>query len=73
MKLRFAAFSPPGAEFITETKINGYKQIILNKLDETADKISDEIEKSQVNNQQANQEVIRKGGKTIVRTMIPDF
>ena len=60
------------AEFITETKINGYTQIILNKLDESDNKTVEKVEKPKENHQ-PKQEIIRKGGKTIVRTMIPDF
>ena len=58
--------------YITETKFQGQTQFILNKLDESVKENSVKEEKEQIN-QQPKQEVVRKGGKTVIRTMIPDF
>ena len=60
------------AEFIKENILNGQTQFILNKLDESVKENSVKEEKSQIS-QQTKQEVVRKGGKTVIRTMIPDF
>ena len=60
------------AEFIKENILNGQTQFILNKLDESVKENSVKEEKQQIN-QQPKQEVVRKGGKTVIRTMIPDF
>ena len=60
------------ADFIKENQINGYAQIILNKLDESDNKTVEKVEHPKENHQ-PRQEVIRKCGKTIIRTMIPDF
>ena len=59
------------SEFIKETKINGYTQIILNKLDELDNKTDEKVEQPQKNSQ-PKPTVIRKGGKTITRYEIPD-
>ena len=59
------------AEFIKETKINGYTQIILNKFDESDNKTEEKVEQPQKNSQ-PKPTVIRKGGKTITRYEIPD-
>ena len=60
------------ADFIKENQINGYTQIILNKLDESDNKTVEKVEQPKENSQ-PRQEVVRKGGKTVIRTMIPDF
>ena len=60
------------AEFIKENILNGQTQFILNKLDESVKENSVKEEKPKIN-QQPKQEVVSKGGKTVIRTMIPDF
>ena len=59
-------------EFIKENILNGQTQFILNKLDESVKENSMKEEKPQIN-QQPKQEVVRKGGKTVISTMIPYF
>ena len=61
------------AEFITEKKINGYNQFILNKLEDKVDEKVEKKEETQVKTSQTKQEVVKKGGKTIVRTVVPGF
>ena len=60
------------ADFIKENQINGYTQIILNKLDESDNKTVEKVEQPKKNTQ-PRQEVIRKGGKTITRMMVKGF
>ena len=48
------------------------RSVKLNKLDESIKENSAKEEKLQIN-KQPKQEVVRKGGKTVIRTMIPDF
>lgn len=55
--------------YITETKFQGQTQFILNHLANV--KPVNEDEKQE--NPQPKQEVVRKGGKTVIRTIIPDF
>ena len=50
------------ADFIKENQINGYTQIILNKLDESENKTVEKVEQPK-ENPQPRQEVVRKGGK----------
>ena len=60
------------ADFIKENQINGYTQIILNKLDESDNKTVEKVEQPK-ENPQPKQEVIRKDGKTITRMMVEGF
>ena len=60
------------ADFIKENQINGYTQIILNKLDESDNKTVEKVEQPK-ENPQPRQEVVRKGGKTITRMMVEGF
>jgi len=63
--------------YVTETKFNGQTQFILNHVvsqnpvEKPAEKPAEKLEKPEIN--QPKQEVVRKGGKTVIRTMIPDF
>lgn len=60
------------ADFIKENKLNGYTQIILNKLDESDNKTVEKVEQPKENHQ-PKQEIIKKGGKTITRMMVEGF
>ena len=63
--------------YLSEIKFNGQMKFILNHLDfEKSDKNDAEkvvkVEKSD-ENIKPRQEIVRKGGKTVTRTMIPGF
>lgn len=60
------------SNFIIETTLNGQSQFILNKLDENFDDNEPKIEQNQKNNE-SNQEIIQKGGKTITRMIVEGF
>ena len=63
--------------YLSEIKFNGQMKFVLNHLDfEKSDKNDAEkvvkVEKSD-ENIKPRQEIVRKGGKTVTRTMIPGF
>ena len=60
-------------KYLTETTSNGFSKFIINVENKQIEDVKVKDEPQELEKSQPKQEVIRKGGKTITRTMIPDF
>ena len=60
-------------KYLTETTSNGFSKFIINVENKQIDEVNSKEESKEIEKTQPKQEIIRKGGKTITRTMIPDF
>ena len=60
-------------KYLTETTSNGFSKFIINVENKQIDKVNSKEESKEIEKTQPKQEIIRKGGKTITRTMIPGF
>ena len=69
--ISYAIKLPISSGYITKTTFQGQTQFILNKICED----KKEPEKSAENKIKSppNEEIVRKGGKTIIRKMVPGF
>ena len=60
-------------KYLTETTSNGFSKFIINVENKQIDEVNSKEESKEIEKSQPKQEIIRKGGKTITRMMVPDF
>ena len=60
-------------KYLTETTLNGFSKFIINVENKQIEDVKAKDEPQELEKSQPKQEIIRKGGKTITRKMIPDF
>ena len=60
-------------KYLTETTSNGFSKFIINVENKQIDEVNSKEKSKEIEKTQPKQEIIRKGGKTITRMMVPDF